>query len=113
MTVRRGPILPVSASTGLSQDVDESTNDRSGYCVRLPSSSHGDPRAVLGRQIAENHVLGWYLLQRLADHCNANPRRYKGERARGSVRFLDDSRLESCASTNFQEPITVIRIHTI
>src|ERR1700726_5111357 len=91
MTVRRGPILPVSASTGLSQDVDESSNDRSGYGVRLPSSSHGDPRAVLGRQIAENHVLRGYLLQRLADPCDAKPRRYKGERARGYVRFLDSS----------------------
>src|ERR1700676_2542367 len=113
MTVRRGPILPVSASTGLSQDVDESSNDRSGYCVRLPSSSHGDPRAILGRQIAENNVLRGYLLQRLADHCNAQPRRYKSERARGSVRFVDDLRLESYAPTNFQEPITVIRVHAI
>src|ERR1700736_6276664 len=112
MTVRRGPILPVSASTGLSQDVDESSNDRSGYCVRLPSSSHGYPSSVLGRQIAENHIPSGYFLQRLADHRHAKPRRYKGKRASGSVRFLDDSRLETHATATFQEPIAVIRVHT-
>ena len=113
MTDRSGPTLPISASTGLSQDVDESRNDWSGDCVRLPGSPHWYPRAVLGSQSAENHILGGYLLQRLADHRNAEPRRYKGERASGAVRLLDYSRLETHAPANFQEPIAVIRVHTI
>ena len=39
--------------------------------------------------------------------------RYKGECAWGSVRLLDNSRLETKASANLQEPVAVIRIHAI
>ena len=74
---------------------------------------HRHPRSILGSQIAENHILGGDLLQRLADHCHPKPSRYKGERASGTVRLLDYSRLESRAPANFQEPIAVIGVHTI
>ena len=51
--------------------------------------------------------------QRLADQSHPKPRRDKGERASGSVRFLDDSRLETRTPASFQKPIAVIRLHTI
>jgi hypothetical protein len=41
------------------------------------------------------------------------PRRDKGERARGAVHFLGDSRLETRATASFQKPIALIRLHTI
>jgi hypothetical protein len=88
-------------------------NDGSGYSVRLPGSPHRHPRAVLGSQIAENQVLGWYLPQRLADHGHTKPSRYEGERACGAVRLLDDVGPEAHAPASFQEPIAVIRVHTI
>jgi CheB methylesterase len=50
---------------------------------QLPGGAHRHPRSVLGRQIAEDHILGGYLLQRLADHRHPKPRRDKGERASG------------------------------
>jgi hypothetical protein len=108
-----GARSPVSAGTSLSQHVDELRNHWSGYRLRLPGGAHRYPRSVLGRQIAENHILGGYLLQRLADHRHPKPRCYKGERARGAVRFLDDLRLETRATASFQKPIAVIRVHTI
>ena len=108
-----GTILPIAAGTDLNQDVDKSRDDWSGDCIRLPDSAQRHPRAVLGRQIAENHILGRYLLQRLADHCHSKTRRYEGERACGAVRLLDDSRLETNAPANFQEPIAVVWVHTI
>jgi hypothetical protein len=86
-----GAMCPVSAGTGLSQHVDELRNHWSGYPLRLPGGSDRHPRSVLGRQIAKNHILGGYLLQRLADHRHPIPRRDKGERARGAVRFLGES----------------------
>ncbi len=46
-------------------------------------------------KIPEKHVLGGYLLQRLTDHRHPKSCRYKGERASGAVRFLDDPRLET------------------
>ena len=93
-----GVICPVSAGTGLSQHVDELRNHWSGYRLWLPGGADRHPRSVLGRQIAENHILGGYLLQRLADHRHPIPRRDKGERARSAVRFLGDSRLETRAT---------------
>ena len=77
-------MCPVSAGTGLSQHVDELRNHWSGYRLRLPGSAHRHPRSVLGRQIAENDVLGGYLLPRLAYHRHSKARRHKGERARGA-----------------------------
>jgi hypothetical protein len=83
----------------LSQHVDELRNDGSGYSVRLPGGAHRHPGALLGSQIAENHIPGGDLLQRLADHRYAEPRRDKGERAGGAVRLLDDSLIEASQSS--------------
>ena len=95
-------MCPVSAGTGLSQHVDEFRSNRSGYRLRLPGGAHRHPRSVLGRQIAENHILSGYLLQRLADHRHPKPRRYKSERASGAVCFLDDSRLKPARRQAFK-----------
>jgi hypothetical protein len=48
-------------------------SNRSGYCVRLPGGTDRHPRSVFERKIAENHVLGGYLLQRLTDHRHPKP----------------------------------------
>ena len=64
-------------------------------------------------QVAEYHILGGYSLQRLANDRDSEPRGDKGEHASGAVRFLDNSWLEIRAPANFQEPIAVIRVHTI
>ena len=74
----------------------------------------GIPSLALAKSSpAENHIPGGYLLQQLADQRHPKPRRDKGERARGAVRFLDDSRLETRAPASFQKPIAVIRLQTI
>src|ERR1700736_2781048 len=99
---------PVSVGTALSQYVDELRSNRCGNGIRLPGGSHRHPGPVLWRKIAENHVPGGYLLQRLADDRHAKPRRNKGERAGGAVRLLDNSRLKTHAPANFREPITII-----
>src|SRR5260370_100174 len=71
------------------------------------------PRSIWGRRCAEHYIRGRNLSQRRADLRHAKTGRYKGERAGGTVRFLDDSRLETYALATFKEPIAVIRVHTI
>src|SRR5258705_6139944 len=84
-TDRRDPTLSISAGTGLGQHVDELRNDGSRYAVRLPGGAHRYPRALLGSQIAENHILGGGFLQRLRHHRLAETRRYKRQRASRAV----------------------------
>jgi hypothetical protein len=64
-----------------------------------PSGFQATPTAIRalssGAKNAENHILRWYLLQRLTDHRHTKSRRYKSQRASGAVRFLDNSRLET------------------
>jgi hypothetical protein len=102
-----GLTLPVSAGTGLSQHVDELRNHGSGYAVRLPGGPHRHPRALLGSQIAENHILGGDFLQRLAHHWvkfNSSAAATKYSRWRNFMGGLDCNLTHFCSSLGSSRP---------
>jgi hypothetical protein len=94
----RGTALPVFHRTGLSQHVDELRSGCSCYSIRLPGGSDRHPRAVLGSQIPENHILAGILRSGSLTAATPNPAATNASALGVPFRFLDDVRFETVAT---------------